>query len=346
MLRFLNRDKIDSSLLRECSDYLSEACRITAFHSRETELYDRALFQYGKQVGNDPKAAMEIQKAMDRLSQAAREALRRHEEIDQIPILASPMHHAWWYMLRAFSTWTSTRNKAITAERNGVVVEQTSIEKLMNEYRKAWIKAENEEKRLFKYLKLSNGDITKIAQQAENAVSAENWNPVSRLDYPISTDTSSPSIKTNYEETEIAPDLSVSAVAELTPGIRRKYGIDDVKWFTEFMRLYNQSKITNITKLDSDGMPVDYVAILEGTTTLPPILKAVQNLPRPKDKGLRLLRKEFEEALRAAIIASEDAGELAECQDIRIPAASIAFGLRYAAEITERLTERLGKAIG
>ena len=132
---------------------------------------------------------------------------------------------------------------------------------------------------------------------------------------------------------------------ELTASVKKRYNIDDVKWLTEFMRLYDQAKINNITRLDLDNMPADCIATLDGATILPPILKAVENLPQPKDKQLRSLKKAFQGTLWAAIIASEDVRELAQCQSNRIPAASIAFDLTYAADMTEQLIQKLGKVL-
>jgi hypothetical protein len=92
-------------------------------------------------------------------------------------------------------------------------------------------------------------------------------------------------------------------------------------------------------------MPADYIATLDGATILPPILKAVENLPRPKDKQLRSLKKAFQDTLWAAIIASEDVREMTECRSDRIPAASIAFDLTCAADMTRQLIQKLGEVL-
>jgi len=344
-VRFLNNTKIDSAQLRECLHYLEKSCQIAAFQAKEADSYNVVLDKYGNSIPDDPKATTEILRATDRLAHAAKEALERHEDIDQIPIPASSMHYAWWATLRTYSAWTSVKNKAITAGKQGQGIETASIEKFMKEYHKAWIKAEKEEKRFLKHLKLNTDDVSRILSRAENAVSAEKWEPVSTPIGSLAAETSVPLSEMNHETIRTNHDLSMPVTTKMTASIKNRFRTEDVKWLTEFMRLYDQAKINDVTGLDSDNMPSDYIATLEGATVLPPILKAVEDLPQPKDKQLRLLKKTFQDTLRAAIIASEDVQELAECQSNRIPSATIAFDLAYATDMTEELNQKLEKVL-
>ena len=344
-MQFLKNAKIDSTQLRECLHYLEKSYQIAAFQEREANFYNEALDKYGDSISDSPKAINETLRATDRLAHAAKEALERHEDIDQIPMPASSMHYAWWATLRAYSAWTSARNKAITAGEQDQGIETTSIEKLMKEYHKAWIKAEKEEKRFLKHLKLNTDDMSRILSRAENAVSAEKWEPVSTPIGSLAAETSVPLSEMDHETIRTNHDLSMPVTTKMTASIKNRYRTEDVKWLTEFMRLYDQAKINDVTRLDSDNMPSDYIATLEGATVLPPILKAVEDLPQPKDKQLRLLKKTFQDTLRAAIIASEDVQELAECQSNRIPSATIAFDLAYATDMTEQLIRNLGKVL-
>ena len=176
-MRFLNSAKIDGNQLRECLDCLEKSCRIAAFQAKETDSYNDVLVKYSNSIPDDPRYIIEIKKATNRLAQAAKEALWRHDDIDQIPVPASSMHYAWWATLRAHSAWASAKNKAITAGEHGKGIETASIEKLMREYQKAWIKVEEEEKRFLKQLKLNTDGVSKIIASAEEAVAAEQWEP-------------------------------------------------------------------------------------------------------------------------------------------------------------------------
>ena len=343
-MRFLNSVKIDSNQLRECLHYLEESCQIAAFQAKEADSYNKTLVKYGNSAPDDPKGITETLKATNRLAQAAKEALERHEDIDQIPVPASSMHYAWWATYRAYSAWTSAKNKAITAGEYGIGIETASIEKLMREYQKAWIKVEKEEKRFLKHLKLNTDGVSKIIARAEDAVSAVKWEPVSiHIDSP----TEKPLSFSEMDHSAIQANnaSSVFVPTELIASVEKRYKTEDVKWLTEFVHLYDQANLNDITRLDSDNMPVDYIATLEGATILPPILKAVENLPRPKDKKLRSLKKSFQDTLHAVIIASEDVLELAECQSNRIPSATIAFDLRHATNVTEQLIQKLGEVL-
>ncbi len=344
-MRFLNSAKIDSTQLRECIHYLEKSCQIAVFQAKEADSYNVVLDKYGNSMPDGPQVTTEMLRATDRLAHAAKESLERHEDIDKIPIPASSMHYAWWATLRAYSAWTSAKNKAIIAGEQGQGIETASIEKLMKEYHKAWIKAEKEEKRFLKHLKLNTDDVSRILSCAENAVSEEKWEPVSTPISSLATETSVPLPEMDHETTRDNYDSSMPVTTNMTASIKNRFRTEDVTWLTEFMRLYDQAKINVVTRLDSDNMPSDYIATLEGATVLPPILKAVEDLPQPKDKQLRSLKKTFQDTLRAAIIASEDVQELVECESNRIPSATIAFDLVYAADMTEQLIQNLGKVL-
>ncbi|NQT74484.1 MAG: hypothetical protein HQ553_17230 [Chloroflexi bacterium] len=344
-MRFLNNAKIDGNQLQECLDYLEKSCRIAAFQAKQAGSYNEALVKYGNSMLDDPKVTTELQKATNCLAQAAKEALERHEDIDQIPVPASSMHHAWWATYRAYSAWTSAKNKAITAGEYGKGTETASIENLMKEYQQVWIKAEKEEKRFLKHLRLNTDNVSRIIADAENAVSAEKWEPISKSLESLPDETSLSFSEMDHAAIQANNESSVFVSTELTASVKKRYKTEDVKWLTEFVHLYDQANLNDITRLDLDNMPVDYIATLEGATILPPILKTIENLPRPKDKRLRSLKKSFQDTLHAVIIASEDMLELAECQSNRIPSATIAFDLRYAANMTEQLIRKLGKVL-
>jgi hypothetical protein len=272
-------------------------------------------------------------------------ALERHEDIDHVPTPASSMHYAWWATLRSYSALASAKNKAITADKRGIVIETAYIEKLMKEYQKAWIKAEKEEKRFYKHLKINTDDVSRIVTRAKNAMSAEKWEPSSISVDSLPRETTLPLSGMGHEGIQANHEVSMSVTTELTASVKKRYSIEDVKWLTEFIRLYDQAKINDITRLDLDNIPADCIATLDGATILPPILKAVEDLPRSRNKQFRSLKKAFQDTLRAAIIASEDVLELAECKSNHIPSATIAFDLTYAADITEQLIQKLGNIL-
>ncbi len=79
------------------------------------------------------------------------------------------------------------------------------------------------------------------------------------------------------------------------------------RWLKIFMSLYEQATILTpkISEVDSDGVPTDVTALREINIKLPPILKSVKEMPKPKEKELRKLNKDFKLALDACISASK-----------------------------------------
>jgi hypothetical protein len=79
------------------------------------------------------------------------------------------------------------------------------------------------------------------------------------------------------------------------------------RWLQKIMPLYEQTAILtqNIAQVNADGLPTDLTALREISIKLPPILKSVKEMPKPKSKELRRLKKDFKLALDACISASK-----------------------------------------
>ncbi len=215
-MRFLNNAKIDSNQLRECLHYLEESCQIAAFQAKEADLYNEALVKYGNSVTDDSNATAEKRRATDRLAQATIKALERHEDIDHIPTPASSMHYAWWATLRSYSALASAKNKTITADKRGIVIETAYIEKLMKEYQKAWIKAEKEEKRFYKHLKINTNDVSRIITRAKNAMSVEKWEPASIFVDSLPAETTLPLSGMGHEGIQANHEVSMSVTTKVS----------------------------------------------------------------------------------------------------------------------------------
>ena len=113
-------------------------------------------------------------------------------------------------------------------------------------------------------------------------------------------------------------------------------------WLQEFMTLYEQAEtlILKIAKVDADGMPTDLRTLMEGSEKLPPILKSVKEISKPKEKELRKLKKEFQDILDACIKASEWGVKLAQDPN-RVRFANIVFWTTSASGLMESFSKRL-----
>jgi hypothetical protein len=173
---FFSSPKIDGNELRECLGYYEAECKLTAFQTKEADLYNNAMVKYGNSIIENPLAASEACKAAKRLSQAASEILRRHEAIEHIPVSASAMHFAWYATFYANAAWASATAAAIEAMANGMTPHTMHVQQLVEEFQKAWHKAQDEEKKFLKRLKVSAVDIAKIINSTA-AAAADNWEP-------------------------------------------------------------------------------------------------------------------------------------------------------------------------
>jgi protein involved in sex pheromone biosynthesis len=172
--------KIDGYELQQCLAYFEAQTKVIAFQTKEADIYNNAMVKYGNSIMGNPVAASEARKAAKRLSQAATEVLRRHEELKNVPTAASAMHHAWYATLYANAAWASATAKAVEVMAEGMNPNTIYIQQLVKEYKKAWRRAEDEDKKFLKQLKVSAEDIAKIVARA-TAIDATNddWEPKS-----------------------------------------------------------------------------------------------------------------------------------------------------------------------
>lgn len=79
------------------------------------------------------------------------------------------------------------------------------------------------------------------------------------------------------------------------------------RWLKLFIPLYEQAATLthNIAQVNADGLPTDLTSLREISIKLPPILKSVKEMPKPKSRELRRLKKDFKLALDACIKASK-----------------------------------------
>ena len=158
--------KIDGKELQECLAYFEAQTRVVTFQTKEADLYNNAMVKYGNSITENPLAAREACKAANRLAQSATEVLRRHQEIKNVPAAASAMHYAWYVAFDANRTWALATSKAIEAMAEGMDPHTMYVQQLVGQYQKAWRKADDEDKKFLKRLKVSGEEIAKIVARA------------------------------------------------------------------------------------------------------------------------------------------------------------------------------------
>jgi|GEM_PF-1250409 hypothetical protein len=168
--------KIDSDELQQCLAYWEAQNKVTAFQTKEADLYNNAMVKYGNSISQNPSAASEACKAADRLSQAATEVLRRHNEIKNIPAAALAVHSAWRATFFANEAWTYATAAAIEAMSRGMSPNTAYVQQLVKEYQKAWRRAQDEDKKFIKRLRVNEEDIRRITRATMPDV-ADDWQP-------------------------------------------------------------------------------------------------------------------------------------------------------------------------
>jgi hypothetical protein len=178
------RAVIDSKELEECLVYFEAETKVIAFQSKEADLFNSAMVEYGKSIMENTLAAKKMKISTNRLAQSATEILRRHEEIKNIPFSASAMRSAWHVAFLVNAAWASAMVEAIESnifaflkQAKNVNPEIGYAQQLALEFKKAWRKADEEDKKLLKKLKVSAEDIEKIMARATIAATSDTWGP-------------------------------------------------------------------------------------------------------------------------------------------------------------------------
>lgn len=170
--------KIDGKELQECLAFFEAETKVIAFQTKEADLYNNAMVKYGNSITENPMAASEARKASYRLSLAATEILRLHEEIKNVPVAASAMHYAWYLTFYANAAWASAAAKAIEAMAEGMNPNTMYVKQLYEESQKAWSRADNEDQIFLKQLKVSAEELAKIVARATTIHAADDdWEP-------------------------------------------------------------------------------------------------------------------------------------------------------------------------
>jgi hypothetical protein len=178
------RAVIDKKELQECLVYFEAETKVIAFQSKEADLFNSAMVEYGNSIMENPLAAKKMKISTNRLAQSATEVLRRHEEIKNIPFSASAMRSAWHVAFLVNASWASAMVEAIESnifaflkQSEGMNPEIGYAQQLTLEFKKAWRKADEESKKLLKKLKVSAEDIEEIMARATTAATSDTWEP-------------------------------------------------------------------------------------------------------------------------------------------------------------------------
>ncbi len=176
--------KIDGKELQECLTYIEAENKVIAFQTKETDLYNNAMVKYGDSIMENPLSAKDMTKAVKRLSQAATEILKRHEEIKNVPVAASAMHSAWHETFLANEAWASAMVAAIESNifalleaTKGMTPQIEYAQQLAEEHHKAFRRAEDEYKKLLNRLKVGAEVKALITTHATRIDPTDDWKP-------------------------------------------------------------------------------------------------------------------------------------------------------------------------
>ena len=125
--------------------------------------------------------------------------------------------------------------------------------------------------------------------------------------------------------------------------MKEVYGGADFQWLVVYESWYEQIApiIDRISKTDDYGTPAaSFADYLQSYETLPPLLMAMKNAPKPKAKELRKSKKTYEDALHAWVKASECGMKL-----FREPSRARFAKLVYFSTIGAELTKEAAKMI-
>jgi len=169
--------KIQGAELKECLSYYNAQLRIGAFQTREADLHNETMVKYIESAEESRLAAREVAKAANRLSQAAAEILRRHKQLGRPPNAAQAMHSAWYGAYSAYANWASATLAATEAMLNGMKPNRMYVQQLLKEFNRWWRRANDEEKKFVKQLKVDSYEYQNMLDRATSDAAVDSWKP-------------------------------------------------------------------------------------------------------------------------------------------------------------------------
>ncbi|MEJ2702566.1 MAG: hypothetical protein P8Z79_09010 [Sedimentisphaerales bacterium] len=162
---------------QRCLAYYEAEVGVTAFQTREADLFNGVLTRCGKVVKKDPAAAREVRTAAHRLVEAAKEIVRRREQIEPVPETALFLHWAWHITSLTYAVWAQATLSAMETLSNGMTPHYKYVQHVAGEHKAAWLKAQKEEKKFLKQMHIAKPQISKIADQSIESAKADGWQP-------------------------------------------------------------------------------------------------------------------------------------------------------------------------
>lgn len=156
--------------------YLTEEWNVAAFQDLEAERYNNDATRYGNA---DPGTAdfANMIAAAERLSEASVELDRRHSQLGPIPDEASSTYLLWQGTYMAYGEWASAVLATCRAYEAGVMPNVGRIQHLFSQMEKCRERAQNEEGKVIRRLKLRGEDVRRLLQESRAAAKSEEWRP-------------------------------------------------------------------------------------------------------------------------------------------------------------------------
>ena len=174
---FISREpRIEGAERQECLAYLEEEMKLGLFRVKVDSLADEGMMRYGQLAQKDKAKAFEgMVKVTNHISQAATELVRRKHEMTFIPDAALATSSAWETVYLDYKTLATSEATTMEADVHGMATDWEHVQRLVKEVKKAIGKAQREDKRLLKRLKLTGDEARGIVDNASRVTEADDW---------------------------------------------------------------------------------------------------------------------------------------------------------------------------
>jgi hypothetical protein len=162
---------------RQCLAYYQEELKLRIFQEKEADLYNEAVAKYGPSAETDSEVAKEMLPAARRQTESANEILRHRGKMASVPDTASATYYAWQVAYSDYLSWATAQAAALSAVANGMASYPEQVHRLFSRSEKSRRKAEAEEKRFLKRLRLTSDESRKTLIKASMALGDEDWQP-------------------------------------------------------------------------------------------------------------------------------------------------------------------------
>lgn len=166
--------KTDNEIRGKCLDYFIQEARFKSIQSKASDSYNTALLKYRNSLQFDGYAATEMCQVSANQAQSANDILEARSNISTVPDEVAHIYFLWQIAYQDYAAWATSQSAAIEAIAGGMNPVIERVQGLFRQANKSQDKAQKEEVKFLKRLKVNAAEFQNILNIATPTLKVDN----------------------------------------------------------------------------------------------------------------------------------------------------------------------------